>query len=584
MGSFFKVFFACLLAILVAGFLATMVLVGLAGILKTSDKPVVKSNTILVLDISQRIAEQGIVEEFDPVSFSFQNHPGLQDIISAIDHARGDSLVKALYLKGRRNSLGFAASQELGEALDRFTAAGKKVVAFTDMMPQRVYEVFHHASEVYVQPGGLVEWAGLYVEVMFFKNLLDRLYIKPEIFYAGQFKSATEPFRLNKMSEPNRLQYRALIEDIYNSLAQSIQQHRGVDSAKLNEVANNMQVQTAEQALEKGLIDEMLYEDGVRERLKTIAGQKKVADISFMKLADYYEATRKYKSGNRIAVVYADGSIVDGKGEEKDIASDKYRNILEELRADDKVKAVVLRVNSPGGSAIASEVIWRELELMKKEKPVVVSMGNYAASGGYYISCGADSIFAQPNTLTGSIGVFTIMMDAGKMFNDKLGINFDGVGTHQYADYGNIARPLSPLEKQVTQQSIDSIYSTFKSRVASGRKLSPATVDSLAQGRVWSGTDALANKLVDQLGGLKEAVACAARMAKLDDYTLREFPKHTNLFERLLGKSDEPEASSMRVIEKQLLPQHAGWLREYRSLSSMVNIPQARLPFVLQYP
>jgi protease-4 len=584
MGSFFKVFFACLLALVISGVLAILVLVGVAGALSATEKPVVKQKTVLVLDISEPLGEQGLEDNLDPSTLSFESIPGLHEVIAAIDHAGKDSLVKALYIKGRGNTLGFAAAQELGDAIEHFKASGKKVVAFTDIMPQRSYELLHHASKLYVQPGGIVEWVGLHIEVLFLKNLLDRLYIKPEIFYAGQFKSATEPFRLTKMSEPNKLQYRALMEDVYSSIALSVKKHRGVDTATLSALANGLMVRTAEQALEHGMINGLLYEDGVRDTLRAIAGLKADEDIPFMKISDYHKATKKFTSGDRIAIVYVEGSIVDGKGEDTDIGSDKYRNILSDLRKDSKVKAVVLRVNSPGGSAIASEVIWRELELIRKEKPVVVSMGDYAASGGYYISCGADSIFAQPNTLTGSIGVFTIMVDAQKMFNDKLGINFDGVGTHAYADYGNIARPMTNLERQVAQRDVDSVYAMFKKRVGTARKLNPAKVDSLAQGRVWSGTDALAVGLVDKLGSLQDAISCAARMAKLDDYGLREFPRRFSLLEKLMGKSEEPGVQSMRIVEKQLLPQHAAWLREYKSLSSMANVPQARLPFVIQMP
>ncbi|MCU0405035.1 MAG: S49 family peptidase, partial [Chitinophagaceae bacterium] len=315
MGSFFKVFFACLLALLVAGFLVSMVIIGMISMLGSSEKPVVKPKTVLVLDIEERINEQGIKDELDPFSLTLETYPGLQDLITAIDHAKSDSMVKAIYLKGRGNSLGYAGSQELGQALDRFTESGKKVIAFTDVLPQRSYEIFHHASELYVQPGGVVEWVGLFVEVLFVKNLLDRLYIKPEIFYAGQFKSATEPFRMTKMSDANRLQYRALLEDIYHSLIQSISKRRGLDSAALNKMANNLEVQTAEQALEKGLIDGLLYDDDVRKKLRGVAGLKEDAEIPFMQLSEYYEATKKYTSGSRIAVVYADGNIVDGKGE-----------------------------------------------------------------------------------------------------------------------------------------------------------------------------------------------------------------------------------------------------------------------------
>jgi protease-4 len=582
MNTFFKVFFACLLAMVVLLVLGFFILAGIGASFSQTEKPAVKSKTVLLLDLSLPVAEQGRDENF--ASLSLESIPALRDMVAAIRDGMSDTSVKALYLVGRGNAMGMAASQEIGLAIDNFKASGKPVIAFADIMPQRAYEIAHRATKVYVQPGGAFEWVGMHAELLFFKNLLDRLYIKPEVFYAGQFKSATEPFRMTQMSDANRLQLQAFLNALQNDLYASIGKHRKLTKEKLNGLANNLAVRNAEQAVAAGLIDGALYDDQVRDVIRKMAGYKKDEDINFMSLANYREATKKTGTGEKIALVYADGDIVDGRGEDGQIASANFRGILSRLRRDKKVKAVVLRVNSPGGSAIASEFIWRELKLIQKEKPLVVSMGNYAASGGYYIATAADSIFAMPGTLTGSIGVFSLSFDAQKMFNDKLGLNFDGVSTNTYADNGSITRPMTAFERQVAQNDVDSIYRLFKQRVMEGRKLTDAEVDTLAQGRIWSGTDALRIRLVDYAGGLDAAIACAARMAGLDTYSLREYPRQRTLFDRLFGQKEDPNATQMRLLSKQLAPQHAAWLKEYHNLMRMNKLPQARLPFLIQNP
>jgi protease IV len=584
MNTFFKVFFACLLAIVVVVFLGFFILIGIGASFSKTDKPVVKGKTVLFLDLSQPIAEQGREDDFSFGSFNLESTPGLHDMIAAIKHGIGDSSVKALYLLSRGNGMGMAASQELGAAIDSFKASGKPVVAFADIMPQRAYEIAHRGSHIFVQPGGAFEWVGMHAELLFFKNLLDRLYVKPEVFYAGQFKSATEPFRMTKMSDANRLQLQSFLNALQQASYSSIAKHRGIDAAKLNNLANTLAVRTAEQAAAAGLISGVLYDDQVRDTLRELAGLKKDENIPFMTLTDYRKATKKAGTGERIAVVYADGDIVDGKGEDNNIGSANFRSFLSKLRSDSKVKAVVLRINSPGGSAIASEFIWRELKLIQAEKPLVVSMGNYAASGGYYMAAAADSIFAMPGTLTGSIGVFSLTFDAQKMFNDKLGLNFDGVGTNTYSDNGSITRPMTAFEKQVAQNDVDSIYRLFKQRVMDGRQLSSAQVDSIAQGRIWSGGDALGIRLVDYAGGLDAAIACAARMAKLEKYSLREYPRQRSLMDKLFGDKEDPNTTQVRLLSKQLTPQHAAWLKEYHHLTRMNRHPQARLPFLIQNP
>jgi protease-4 len=354
----------------------------------------------------------------------------------------------------------------------------------------------------------------------------------------------------------------------------------------LHNLANTMAVNTASEAYRAGLVDRVLYEDEVRDLMKKRLGLKDDAKISFISLQDY--AKRKpWKSDteiapDKIALIYAEGEIVDGKEEDGAIGGEAYRSLLRRARLDKKIKAVVLRVNSPGGSALASEMIAREVELLKKEKPVVVSMGDYAASGGYYISCLADSIFAQPATLTGSIGVFSLMFDVSKLMNNKLGVTFDAVKTSPSSDFMTPFRPMTDLERRVSQGIVDSIYLQFKSRVAAGRRMELPMVDSLGQGRIWSGTDAVKNGLADKLGGLNDAIACAARMAKIETYELREWPVIPSFIEKILGDDKQPTTTS-QAMEKpaSLSSSEMAWMRQLRQLQRMQGVPQARLPFSL---
>ena len=583
MRTFLKIFAACLLAIVVVFVLGIVVLVGFVGSVSESEVPVVKKQSVLFIDLSSPITEKGADENFDPFTLSAESVPSLRDIIGAVENAAADSSIKTIYLKAGYNALGYAASQELREALVSFKKSGKKIIANADVFSLRAYEVAHVANEIYAQPGGVFEWNGYFIELMFFKNALDKLEVKPEIFYAGQFKSATEPFRLTKMSEANKVQYRAFLDGLYNNLLFSIATQRNLDSSKLRQLANQLAVRTPEQAKAAGLITDVWYEDQVRSRLAKLCGVSTAADLNLMPIKDYVKATSSTGTGDRVAVIYADGNIVGGKGEDGEIGSDTYRNLIAKVRNDKKIKAVVLRVNSPGGSAIASELIWRELSLLKKEKPLIVSMGDYAASGGYYIACMADSIFASPATLTGSIGVFTMYFNAEQMLNQKLGLTFDGINTAPYADFGNVTRPMSELEKTVAQRDVDIIYTTFKSRVMAGRNLSGAQVDSIAQGRVWSGEDACRIGLADATGGLERAIKAAARKAGIDKYAVRTYPLQQSFIEKLMDKSD-PNTTQMQAVKKMLSPAQWNLLNQFGTLQKMANTPQARLPFVLQTP
>jgi protease-4 len=408
--------------------------------------------------------------------------------------------------------------------------------------------------------------------------MLDKLQIEPQIFYAGKFKSATEIFRTSSMTPENKLQTTAWLNDMNNYFRVQCSKVRGVDTATLHRLANEAAIRTPQDAMQNKLIDGVKYDDEVKTEIKQRLGIGKTDALNLVGMNTYYDAANLVKTGrNRIAVIYAEGNIVDGEGDNDNIGGDKFRKIIRKARLDNTVKAIVLRVNSGGGSALASENIWRELQEAKQDgKPVVVSFGDVAASGGYYIASGADSIFSSPNTITGSIGVFGVIPNMGRFFKNKLGVTFDGVKTAPFADGPNIYRPMNEMEKQIAQNGVDRIYLQFKQRVAQGRKKDIAFIDSIAQGRVWSGEDALQLGLVDRMGNLQDAINCAGRMAKLDGFGLREYPESENWLNSLLGrKKTEPAA----MMKEQLGEENYRVYKELLRIREMTQSIQARLPY-----
>jgi protease-4 len=380
------------------------------------------------------------------------------------------------------------------------------------------------------------------------------------------------------MSAPNKLQTSVFLNDLYSGLLLAAAEKSKSDTATLHQLANTGAVQTATEAARYKLIDGVKYDDEVKSEMIKLLKIDVDEQINFVSLSKYAKAADFAADGDdKLAIIYADGEIIDGKGKEGQIGADDYRKIIRKARLDKNTKGIIFRVNSPGGSALASEEIWREITMARKNKPLVVSFGDYAASGGYYISCNADSIFAQPNTLTGSIGVFGIIPNMKKFFNNKLGITFDGVKTGPYADMPSIDRPLNAAEKQFVQNSIDTIYTTFKDRVAQGRRLSADVVDSIAQGRVWTGQRAIEKGLVDKLGSLNDAVACAARMAKVKTYRLKEYPEKKNWFEKMFDNYSNDV--KMKAIKEEIGEEQYSIFQQLKKIRNMVNVPQARLPF-----
>ncbi|MGK2861301.1 MAG: signal peptide peptidase SppA [Chitinophagaceae bacterium] len=577
MRNFFKILLASFLALVVFSLLAVFFLVSMVGGMASKDKPRVEAKSILLLDLSQHYKEQ--VNQY-PLSFlggSEKDVPGLYDVIRLLRIAKTDKNVAGIYIKANNNPNGFAASEELRNALIDFKISGKFVLAHGDIITQKAYSVANIADKIYVSPQGYVEWAGYSVEYAFLKGTLQKLEIEPQVFYAGKFKSATEPLRTSEMTPENEFQTAIWLNDLYSDLLLKTAGARKIDTATLHQLANDGKIQNAQDALDYKLIDALKYDDELKDEIKTKAGIGKFDKINFITINTYLAANNLHKNGGeKIALIYAEGNIVDGKSDEE-IGGETYRNLIRKARLDKSIKAIVFRVNSGGGSSMASEAIWRELSLAKKEKPVVVSFGDVAASGGYYISCAADSIFALPTTITGSIGVFGIIPNMQAFFKNKLGVTFDGVKTAPFADAGNVYRPLNEKEKSMIQANVDMIYSQFKQRVADGRKKDTAYVDSIAQGRVWTGKRAIEIGLIDRFGGIEDAIRSAASIAKLTDFRIVEYPEPQNIFEQIFGKQDPLNYTDKMKME--LGEENFKIYQEIKRIKEMSNTVQARLPF-----
>ena len=436
MNSFLKSFLASLLALFIFAILVFFITLGFVSGLATRDKEKTGARAVLVVDLAVPYPEVSVENPFGVLAGGDQHDvPALYDVLRMIRYAKTDSAVKGIYIKCGGTANGFGNSDEIRNAILDFKSGGKFVIAYADVITQGGYYVGNCADKLYCNPKGGVDWSGYAAQLAFMKGLLQKLEIEPQIFYAGQFKSATEPFRETEMTDPNRLQLTELLNDLYGYFLTQTAATRQIDTATLHRLANEQRIQFASDALEHKLVDGLKYEDEVRDEIKAKLGVGKYAKINFVTLGKYAKAVDFKKKGKeKIAVIYAAGDIVDGKGEREVIGGDSYRALLRMARLDKDVKAIVVRVNSGGGSSLASENIWREMTLARKEKPVVVSFGNVAASGGYYFACDADSIFAMPNTITGSIGVFTIVPNMQKFFNNKLGITFDEVSTSPEAN------------------------------------------------------------------------------------------------------------------------------------------------------
>lgn len=587
MRQFFKMFFASFFAVIVAGVIVVAIIIGIAAGISsavTEEKDTeVASNSVLVMDLGKMVHEQGERNSFAAFSGDLNYAPGLYDITKALQHAKTDDKIKGILIKLDFVPNGWATMQQIRQALLDFKKSKKFIYAYGEIIPQKSYYLASVADSIFLNPVGFTELKGVSTELTFFKGTLDKLELQPEIFYAGKFKSATEPFRAEKMSEPNKLQVAELQADIWNEFTHAVAEHTKTSAEAVNQLAQTGVIQFPADALKYKLVDALGYWDEVEEKLKSRTGTKEDEKVKYTDLEDYAataRSKRNYKS-EKIAVLFAEGSISDGdKNDDYEIASNDIAEEIRKIRKDEKIKAVVLRVNSPGGSALASEVILRELQLLREKKPLIVSMGDVAASGGYYIACQADSIFALPNTITGSIGVFSMLFNSEQLMKNKLGITFDGVKNAPYADFPSVTRPLNAAESARMQSGVDTIYSIFKRRVAAGRKMQEMMVDSIGQGRVWTGTDALRIGLVDGLGGLDRALAAAARKAGLKDYQVSTYPAPNDKFEsfmkRFKGTSLSKEA--VKAAMKEGLGSDYDLIKQIKDLREINGRAQMAMP------
>ena len=542
MKDFFKFMFASMLGFFLTAFIILFLFFGLImAVVSFSEQEEVSINnkSILELKLDYSIPDRTANDPFQYYMDygSFKPKAGLNQLLENIQKATDDDRIQGIYLNMTIVPSGMATLSEIRDALATFKQSGKFIFAYGNVYSQKAYFLASVADRVFLNPEGFIEFKGFHGNVMFIKGLLEKLEIEPQVIRHGKFKSAIEPLILDKMSEANKTQTLTFIQSMWDEALEQIAGNRNLSTDELNRIADLLISQNAEKAYTNGIVDSLIYMDQFLSLLADKSGIEKVQKKNLVSVEDYDKASVKgYKrrSKNKIAVVYAAGNIVQGEGTENAINANSMARAIRNIRQDESIKAVVLRVNSPGGDGLASDIILRELKLCRNEKPVVVSMGNVAASGGYYIACGADKIVASPTTITGSIGVFGIIPNFTGMLNNKLGITFDGVSTNDNADFVDVTKPMSDFQKDVIHQLIERFYKTFVGHVAEARNMTFEQVDEIAQGRVWAGTDALENGLVDQLGGMDDAISLAAELAGLEDYRSVNYPKQKDPIQQIM--------------------------------------------------
>ncbi|MFD0792275.1 signal peptide peptidase SppA [Mucilaginibacter litoreus] len=569
--------------VFIVGFLILLGIIGVAG----SDKTIeVDSNSVLYIKFDYAITERTPNNPLNNLPFLGLDKPrdlGLNDILASIRKAKNDDHIKGIFLDESYMMNGQATTEEIRNALIDFKKSGKFLVAYSEIYTQGFYYLASVADKVYINPKGIFEFRGFSSEITFLKGALDKLGIEAQVIKVGTYKSAVEPFVLTKMSDANRMQVTSYLNSMYDHFLTGISNARHINKDSLFNYANTARIQQPEDAVKYGLVDGLKYKDEIIADLKHRTGVDKKDDLAGVEMDAYLKSntpesgdTKQTGSKNRIAIVYASGEISGGEGDDNNIGSETISKALRKVRTDDKVKAVVLRVNSPGGSSLASDVIWREVMLTKKVKPIIVSMGDVAASGGYYIACAADSIIAEPNTITGSIGIFAVLPNMQKLFNDKLGVTFDGVKTGKYADLGDVSRPLTPEERLILQNSVNRGYDDFTKAVAQGRGKTQEYINSIGQGRVWTGTQALKIGLVDRLGNVKDAVRSAAKKAGLKDYKLVSYPEQKSTLDRFgEGLTSEVKAHFVKAE----LGENYGIYQQIKGVTKMMRTPQMRMPY-----
>ena len=590
--KFYKVVLAAFIGTLIALVINFFIKVGVVSSMISSlskaeaeTSTTLKPNSVLYMKLDYAIPDRTTDNPFGGINFQTmesQDMTGMNDILRNIEQAKTDANIKGIYMELSSIPTSTATLQEIRDKLIEFKESGKFIVTYGESYSQSAYYIASIADKIFLNPEGALDLHGMASQVMFYKHLLEKLDVEMQIVRGpnNRFKSAVEPYFLDKMSEANREQMDKLLGSVWGQILTGISQSRNISVAQLNQIADNLEtIFSADKALEYGLVDNLYYKDQVLDELKGLTGSNKsINAISNAKYAKTYKD--KSLSKNEVAVIYATGQIFDGKGDETtNIYSENLSKTIRKAREDDNVKAVVLRVNSPGGSAVASAIIGRELDLTKAVKPVIVSMGNYAASGGYWISAKGDYIFADATTLTGSIGVFGTFPNAQGFLNDKIGLTFDVAKTNENADFGTITQPLTEFQYGKLQENVVKTYDQFTKRVAEGRGLRQTYVDSIGQGRVWSGVDAIEIGLVDQLGDMEDAIAYAAEKANLgSDYKVTEWPKQKDFTTRLMESLSGSDADKLDAAMRSKLGAYYDYVKGIENLQKNTGI-QARMPF-----
>jgi protease IV len=586
MGQFFKYIFASLLGTLIGltifSLLGLMILVGVIVAAGGSEDKSVAENSVLMINLDHEIEERSSDDFFsslNPFSGEARGTIGLLNLRQSIKHAKTDDKIKGILLDLHNTHHGFASLEELRNALIDFKTSGKFIVAYSETYSEGSYYLASIADKIFLPSSGLLEFNGLKVELLYFKGTLDKLLIKPEVFKVGEFKSAVEPFLLDKMSDANRRQVKSFLNAIYGNYLANVAKARSLDEKALKDISENMLVKNANEALKYKLITDVGYFDqvGAYIRTKLNKGAKdKINFVSFPKYESSIEDNKEHNDDADVAVIFASGDIQQGKGNDHVIGSENTAREIRKARMNDKVKAIVIRINSPGGSAIASDIIWREIYLAGKEKPVIASMSDVAASGGYYIAMACDTIVAHPNTITGSIGVFGLLFNGKDFLKEKMGITSDVEKTGKYSDIMTFTRELSDEEKAIIQMEVENIYLDFTAKAAEGRNMNIDSLRKIAEGRVWSGTEAKQIGLIDEFGGLDDAISIAAKKAKLGDkYSIAYFPEQKNLIlKQLLSSFNEKTRMDLSTELSKYYP----YVKTLNDLEKMEGI-QARLPY-----
>ncbi|RSC95814.1 signal peptide peptidase SppA [Tenacibaculum singaporense] len=578
--KFLRNLLASILGFFIALFLLFVFFFIIASFIGAEEEIVVKSNSVLELDLSTPIKDYA-PKENNPIAEALEltdEKLALNKIINAIENAKTDDKIKGISIKTAFVNAGIAQTQAIRNKIEEFKESGKFVYAYNDIYTQKNYYLSSVADSLFLNPVGAIDFRGLSTEILYFKDFEDKYGIKMEVVRHGKYKSAVEPFLESEMSEANREQTTSFLKSIWSEITDDISKSRNISIEKLNLIADNSNGRNITVAKENNLIDASIYEDEYEKKL-AMGSDKKVNTIS---IEDYIKSGKGRISStakDKIAVIYAQGDIVYGEGNEDYIGQGIINKAIRKARKDDNVKAIVLRVNSPGGNALASELIWRELELTKKEKPIVVSMGNYAASGGYYIACNANKIIAEPTTITGSIGVFGAIPNFSQ-FTDNIGINAEQVSTNNSASY-SVFEPMNQKFYDVTKEGVEQIYTTFVNRVSAGRNMTFGQVNEIAQGRVWTGKEAIENGLVDQLGGLNDAIKVAAELAEVQNFRVRNYPSYKTDLKEALKFSPFMKASKEEILKETLGDEN---YQLYHNIHKMKNLKgiQARIPFVFQ--